>query len=187
MAGVDQRGQRDLDTKVLCAGHRKIVVLWRIAADVLGDTYPLPDQESPYRSNLECEPWPAPKRHIAAVPSHPIHEKQNMAPFLAHDRFKGLDQFGRKKTRTLCGFEEAKREEAVDTLAVACDHKGPFRMAGLRVLGFRLQCDAVGLNHVVEYVLVAALLECVQRNRLLQQRVGDLFAIGGDTQAGFAL
>ena len=59
--------------------------------------------------------------------------------FFVDDRFESLDQFRGKESGTLGGFEQPEREKAVDALAVACHHEGPFRIAAHRRIPARAQ------------------------------------------------
>jgi len=85
--------------------------------------------------------------------------------------------------------EQAEGEEAVDALAVAGEHEGPFGVARREVLRLGRQLDSIGCDHVGEHALVAALLEGVELDRLAQQRIVRHRSVGSDVQprASFGL
>src|SRR5262245_22845366 len=117
------------------------------------------------------------------MPSDPIDEEEDVAAFLLHHGLEGVDQLGRERAGGLRGREQAESEEAVDALAVAGDHEGPFGIPGTRVGGLRRERDAVGLDEIREHVMVAALLEAVEFDRLAQERIENAFGIGADVHA----
>ena len=114
--------------------------------------------------NLQREIRPAPERHIATVPGDPVHIKEDVTTFFLHHGFEGFNQFGRKKPERLACSEQTEGEKAVDALAVAGDHEGPFGIAWHNVFRLGLKLDAIGFDEIGEHMLMAAFLESVEFN-----------------------
>src|SRR5215471_11341190 len=59
----------------------------------------------------------------------PVHEKENVARLLLHDRLEDVDQSGRKDSGPSADREEPEREEGIDAFSVPGPHEGPDRIA----------------------------------------------------------
>src|ERR1700730_7095551 len=121
------------------------------------------------------------------MPGHPVDKEEDVTTFLLHDRLECIDERGREKPRTLRQREQAKSEEAVDTLAVAGDHEGPLRIARPEVFRLRRRADAVGLDKIGQHLLVPSFFNAVELDRPLKQRIGDGLSVAQDAQARLAL
>ena len=108
------------------------------------------------------------------MPCGPIDEEKDVPRFLLNDGFERVDQRRRKEPGALCRLEKPEGKETVDALAVARHHEGPFWVSLDNVGRFRRQCDAIGGNEIGKHVLVPALLERVELDRLPQQRIRRL-------------
>src|ERR1700724_822340 len=62
-----------------------------------GEPDPFPHQECPHRNDLDRKKNAPPRRQVAPVPRHPVHEEDYMTAFLLHDRLEGVDQLGRQE------------------------------------------------------------------------------------------
>src|SRR6185437_7272880 len=120
------------------------------------------------------------------MPSHPIDEEEDVAAFLLHHRLEGVDELRREEAGTLGELEQTESKKAVDALAIAGDHEGPFGIARLEIGRLGREPDAVSLDHIGEDLLVAPFLEAVEVDRLAQERILDLLAIAQDAQLRLA-
>src|SRR5882757_1401004 len=99
------------------------------------------------------------------MPRSPVDEEKDVTGFLLDDGLERVDERVRKESGALGRFEQAEGEEAVDALAIAGHHEGPFRVALYDVLRLGRKRDAVGRDQIGEHVFVAALLEGVELDR----------------------
>src|SRR6516164_6142516 len=121
------------------------------------------------------------------VPRHPIDKEEDVAAFLLHNRLECIDEGGREKPRTFRQRKQAEGKDAVDALAEAGDHEGPFRIVWPMIFRFWSQADAVGLNKIGKNLLVSSFLKAIELDCLPQQRIGDRFRIAQNAQTGLAL
>src|ERR1700722_16903983 len=149
---VDQFGDVNIVADGFGAGHGKIVVLYS-ASHIARDTDALPDQKEPHGQHFQLEERPAPKRQVPAMPGRPVDEEQNMPRLFMNNRFESVDQFRRKKSRTLGGFEQPEGEEAVNALTVSGYHEGPLRIAAHNVFGLGRKRNAIRRHQIGQYVL----------------------------------
>src|SRR5277367_5578840 len=103
-ANVDQLGHVNVIADRLGPRDREIIILYA-ATQIAGGTDALPDEKRPHRQDLEFKEGPAPQRHSAPMPRGPVDEEQNVPGFFLDDGLKGVDQFFRKKSRSLGGLE----------------------------------------------------------------------------------
>src|SRR6516164_7645001 len=121
------------------------------------------------------------------MPGHPVDKEENVAAFLLHYRLECVDQGRREKPGTFRQRKQTKRKNAIDALAKAGHHEGPFRIARPAIFGLRGQADAVGLDEIGKNLLVSSFLKAVELDRLLQQRVGNFLTVAENAQARLAL
>src|SRR5579864_3171690 len=118
------------------------------------------------------------------MPGDPVHEEKNVPAFFLDHGLKRVDEGFREKSRALCGLEQSKGEKAIDALAVAGDHEGPFWILRPWIGWLGRQLDAVSLDEIRQHIAMAAFFKAGELNGLAQKRIDDLLTVGRDIETG---
>jgi hypothetical protein len=115
---------------------------------------------------------------------HPVDEEDDMARLLIHQHVEDLEHRFRKEAGLARDLEDAEAEEGIEAFAIAEIDEGCLDVVGQGLQRRLGDIDAVALDHHLQQPGMARLLQALQRDRLMHQRIVNGLGKGVDDRAG---